>query len=90
MISQLLFGELVECWEKKGEWTKIRCVLDNQIGWVYSNQIAQLTEKEVEEYQKEPNYSLEVAQAAAASDHFLPIPMGATLPKFDGLKFEMA
>ena len=90
MVSQLLFGELVECWEKKGEWTKIRCVLDNQIGWVYSNQITQLTEQEVEEYQKELNYSLEVAQAAAASDHFLPIPMGATLPKFDGLKFDMA
>lgn len=90
MVSQLLFGEMVECWEKKGEWTKIRCVLDNQIGWVYSNQVTPLTEQEVEEYQKDIHYSLEVAQAAAGSDHFLPIPMGATLPKFDGLKFEMA
>ena len=90
MVSQLLFGETVECWEKKGNWTKVRCTLDNQIGWVYSNQITQLTEKEVADYQKEASFSLEVSQAAAASDHFLPIPMGATLPKFDGLKFEIA
>jgi len=39
MITQLLLGELVEVWEKSGEWSKIRCLWDNQIGWVESNQL---------------------------------------------------
>ena len=90
MVSQLLFGETVECWEKKGNWTKVRCTLDNQIGWVHNNQITPLTEKEVEAYQEGITYSLDISHAAAATDHFLPITIGATLPKFDGLKFEMA
>lgn len=90
MVSQLLFGETVECWEKKGNWTKVRCTLDNQIGWVYTNQIIPLTEKEVEAYQEGITYSLDISHAAAAVDHFLPLTIGATLPNFDGLKFEIA
>jgi len=90
MVSQLLFGETVECWEKKGNWTKVRCTQDNQIGWVHNNQITPLTEKEVETYQESPNYALDISHAAAATDHFLPITIGATLPNFDGLKFEIA
>ena len=82
MVSQLLFGETVECWEKKGSWTKVRCTQDNQIGWVHNNQITPLTEKEVETYQESPNYALDISHAAAAIDHFLPITIGATLPNF--------
>lgn len=89
MITQLLLGELVEVWEKSGEWTKIRCLWDNQIGWVESNQITTLTEEEVERYQSNFACSMEIAQAAIAPDHFLPITMGATLPSFDGMKFEL-
>jgi len=90
MITQLLFGEMVECWEKKGEWTKIRCTWDNQIGWVQSNQITLLTEEEVALYNQASSYCMEIAQPVVAIDHFLPITMGATLPNFDGMKFDLA
>ena len=90
MITQLLFGEMVECWEKKGEWTKIRCTWDNQIGWVQSNQITLITEEEVALYNQESAYCMEISQPVVAIDHFLPITMGATLPNFDGMKFELA
>ena len=90
MVTQLLFGELVECWEKKGDWTKIRCVWDNQIGWVPTNQLTPVTEEESQEYQNSFACSLELAQPAISNDHFLPLTMGASLPCFDGMRFEIA
>lgn len=90
MITQLLFGEVVECWEKKGEWTKIRCLWDNQIGWVPTNQLTPITEEEATRYQASYACCMELAQPAIASDHFLPLTMGASLPCFDGMRFEIA
>ena len=89
MITQLLFGEVVECWERKGDWTKIRCLWDNQIGWVPTNQLTQITPEEAERYQ-EYACCMELAQPAIAADHFLPLTMGASLPCFDGMRFEIA
>ena len=89
MITQLLFGEMVECWEKKGEWIKIRCLWDNQIGWVQTNQLTILTAEEVALYTEHFSCSMEIAQPAVAADYFLPITIGATLPNFDGIKFEL-
>lgn len=90
VITQLLFGEMVETWEKKGNWTKVRCTWDNQIGWVLNNQLTPLTNEEVNKYQESFACSLELAQPAIARDHFLPVTMGATLPCFDGMGFEVA
>ena len=40
MVSQLLFGEMVEVIGRKGKnWTKVRCAWDNYIGWVDTKQI---------------------------------------------------
>lgn len=90
MITQLLFGEVVECWEKKGDWTKIRCLWDHQIGWVPTNQLTQITEEEANRYQTTYACCMELAQPAIAADHFLPLTMGASLPCFDGMRFEIA
>lgn len=90
MVTQLLFGEVVECWEKKGTWTKVRCLWDNQIGWVPTNQLTQITPEEAERYQESYACSMELAQPAIATDHFLPLTMGASLPCFDGMRFEIA
>jgi len=90
MVTQLLFGEVVECWEKNGEWTKIRCLWDNQIGWVPTNQLTPITEEEANRYQSNFACCMELAQPAIASDHFLPLTMGASLPCFDGMRFEIA
>lgn len=90
MVTQLLFGEVVECWEKKGDWTKIRCLWDNQIGWVPTNQLTQITEEEADRYVETFACCMELAQPAIATDHFLPLTMGASLPCFDGIRFEIA
>ncbi len=88
MISQLLFGELAEVMETKGQaWSRIRCEWDNTLGWAASNQLMPITPAEYESYQQSFALSLELFQAVTASDHFLPVAMGARFPGFDGIRF---
>jgi len=47
MVSQLLFGEVVNVLEKEEKWWKIRTFSDNYEGWVDPKQIQVLTKKEV-------------------------------------------
>ena len=80
MVSQLLFGETVEILEKKGSWTKVRCMWDNYIGWADTKQIRPITPTELEEYQEKYAYTLDMLQGAMTNGHYIPITMGATLP----------
>jgi len=90
MLSQLLFGEVVEILELKGrQWVKVRCCNDNFVAWMAVNQLKALTPAESERYQTHFAYSLELFQPAMAGDHFLPITLGAHLPNFDGMRFEL-
>ena len=88
MISQLLFGELVEGLERKGrQWVKVRCGHDNLVGWVATNQLERITPSEFDTYQDNYAFVLDVFQALATGDAFLPLTLGARLPNFDGLQF---
>lgn len=90
LVSQLLFGELFEVLEKKGQkWLKVRCQADNCVGWIAADQAKALTPSEFELYQHQFAYSLELVQAVMGDDHFLPVTLGARLPNFDGLRFQL-
>lgn len=89
MVSQLLFGETVELMDKRGSWIKIRCLWDNYIGWVDKKQLKPLSPEEILQYQQQFSLSLELFQGAMGDGHSLPITIGATLPRFDGLKFHL-
>ncbi len=90
MLSQVLFGEMVEILELKGrQWAKVRCCDDNFVAWLAVNQLKALTPAEYERYGKQFAYSLEIFQAAMAGDHFLPLTLGARLPDFDGMRFAL-
>lgn len=76
--------------ETKGkQWTKVRCLIDNYIGWVQSHQLKAITPTEMEAYQNDFAYNLDLVQPAIAGDYYLPITMGARLPNFDGMRFRM-
>lgn len=47
MVSQLLFGEIVELQESQGNWTRIRTFCDNYEGWTDARHLLQLSTKEV-------------------------------------------
>lgn len=90
MVSQLLFGEVVEVLEEKGRaWSKLRCVWDDTVGWAASNQLLEITPAEYTGYRTQYALSLELLQAASSRDHFLPIPLGAQLPGYDGIRFQL-
>ena len=90
MVSQLLFGEMVEILEKKGKaWLKVRCVWDDYIGWVDSKQIRPITPTEFNDYQNNFAHSIELTQGAMTNEHYVPVTIGATLPKFDGMKLTL-
>jgi hypothetical protein len=90
MVSQLLFGEMVEILEKKGKkWFKVRCLWDNYLGWVSSSQIQRITREEYENYHSHYAYSFELMQPAVTGSHFLPLTLGAVLRQYDGLQFQL-
>lgn len=90
LLTQLLFGELFEVLEKKGrQWLKVRCQADNCVGWIAADQAKALTPSEFERYQQHFAYSLELVQAVMCDDYFLPVTLGARLPDFDGLRFQL-
>lgn len=47
MVSQLLFGEIVELEETRGNWSRIRTFCDNYEGWADSRHLPPLSTKEV-------------------------------------------
>ncbi len=85
MVSQLLFGETFEILKKKGSWLNIRCILDDYEGWMDAKQAFPIDKKDIN---PDAAYSLELAQGAMTSSHYIPIMMGSTLPKFDGMHFQ--
>jgi hypothetical protein len=89
-VTQLLFGDLAEVVERKGRvWVKIRCQNDNTIGWVLTNQLQAITPSEFERFQEGFAYNLALLHPVMANNTYLPIPMGARLPDFDGLHFHL-
>lgn len=47
MVSQILFGEIVDCIEEKEGWLFVRTFIDNYEGWVDKKALKKLTDKEV-------------------------------------------
>lgn len=88
MISQLLFGEMVEVLEQKGrQWMRVRCQEDNFVGWVATQQLEEITPSEFEAYLKQYAFVLDLVHPAQKDDAFIPLSLGARLPNFDGMRF---
>jgi len=86
MVSQLLFGEAVEIQDSRDTWRMVSCAWDGYAGWVDSKQLTPLSEEEYTGYQRHQTLSLSLVEGLMASDHFVPLTMGAVLPRYDGLR----
>jgi hypothetical protein len=89
MVSQLLFGETVEIQESKDTWKHVVCAWDGYTGWVDSKQLKRLTPKEFEEYREHQALNLSLVEGLMATDHFIPVTLGAVLPQYDGLRCQL-
>jgi hypothetical protein len=89
MVSQLLFGETVTVSDRKDNWLHVICTWDGYIGWVDSKQLKRLTQQEFEAYSDEQTLNLSLVEGLMAADHFIPLTLGAVLPRFDGLRCQL-
>ena len=86
MVSQLLFGETVEIQDKKEHWRYVVCGWDGYTGWVDASQLKRLTPTEYDAYREASAISLSLVEGLMATDHFIPLTLGASLPCYDGLR----
>lgn len=89
MVSQLLFGETVEVQESKDNWRFVVCAWDGYTGWVDAKQLMRLTASEFEDYRQQQTLNLSLVEGLMAADYFIPLTMGAVLPKYDGLRCQL-
>jgi len=91
MVSQLLFGEVVQIINDKDKsWWLIQCSWDGYIGWVSSNQLHLISEADYENYKSCRTTSAEIMAPAMCDGHSRYIPFGASLPDFDEMTFQVA
>ncbi len=86
METQLLFGEVVEIIETKGNWTKVKNFSDKYEGWVDNNNFIYLDENELTYYLQNKVVVTNILTLAKNSKNetFL-LPGGSLLPYYDPL-----
>ena len=90
MVSQLLFGEMAHILDRKGKhWYKVQCEWDKYVGWVDAKQIHRISKKDFEANIEKQSYALELVQGAMGTTASVPICIGSTLPRFDGMTCKM-
>ena len=90
-VTQLLFGDMVEVLERKGkQFVKVRNSWDHTIGWVRSNQVQAITEAEYAAFKSEFALNFDLLHPVLNEQFSIPIPFGARLPMFDGMRFQLA
>lgn len=90
-LTQLLFGDLLELLDHNGKtWSRVRCIADNSVGWVKTNQILAITPSEFQLYQQHYAYCLDLLHPVMSENAYIPISLGSRLPNFDGMQFQLA
>lgn len=84
-VTQILFGETVDVLQKAGEWLHIRCVWDGYEGWAEAVQLTVVSDSWHEKQAKNQVFAFELLHAASSDNFFLPVPLGASLPYYDGI-----
>lgn len=94
MTTQILFGEVVEIIKTvdrldalNNGWLFVRCTWDNYNGWVTKKQLQIIDNEYI--INEEKSYCFELTNAVMGNDHSLPITIGASLPNFDGISFDL-
>ena len=89
MISQLLFGELVEIYKKKKKtWLKVISEHDDYLGWIDKKHIHYISKKEFTRLKGCSTLALDWVNPAFAKGKSIPIVAGSNLHNFDGLTFK--
>lgn len=82
MVTQLLFGDLIEILDKQKTWFKIKVIADDYPGWIDQKQVSFITEEEKDLYQLNSSFlSNDILQIAILNNsEMCTIVKGSTLP----------
>lgn len=89
MGSQLLFGETVIVTDRRDHWRFVTASWDGFSGWVDVRQLHPLTAAAYDEAQTAAVYSLSLLEGLMTAQDFVPLPLGAVLPHYDGLRCQI-
>ncbi|MCB0576185.1 MAG: C40 family peptidase, partial [Saprospiraceae bacterium] len=72
--------------ESKDSWRYVISAWDGYAGWVDIKQLKRLTPSEYDDYAEHHSMNLSLVEGLMAADHFIPLTLGAVLPRYDGLR----
>lgn len=89
LVSQLLFGEMVEILSTQKTWRKVKILYDGYEGWVDSKQFASITESEMLKIKEtKTTISSDLVQLAIWNkNQICPLVIGSSLPLYKDHKF---
>lgn len=88
MVTQLLFGDIIEILDKQKSWYKIKMLADDYTGWIDQKQVALITDEEKANYDSQSSFiSNDILQIAILNNSEMStIVMGSTLPFYSNKK----
>jgi gamma-D-glutamyl-L-lysine dipeptidyl-peptidase len=89
IVTQVLFGELVNVLSIKKLWANIRCEWDGYEGWADVRQFQRLTQLAFESSKNDYAIVRDLTHPVTNDSHFIPVTMGANLPLFDGINLQI-
>lgn len=92
LVTQLLFGDLVEIQDRQDNWRKIKVLDDDYPGWVDKKQLRAIEEAEVRQILGAPRtVTLDIVQLVVWDQHqMIPVVLGSTLPAFRDKHFTIS
>ena len=89
MVSQLLFGEIVEIINKQDNWRKVKMLYDGYIGWLDKKQIVPVTDNEIQKIKNGKQViSGDLVQITIWNgNQICPVVLGSSLPMYNDHKF---
>ena len=85
-----MFGEYLEILSKKDKnWFRVRCTWDDVIGWMDPKQLYILKEKDASALKPCTTYTMEHLYGISSESETIPIPIGSSLPGFDGINISL-
>jgi gamma-D-glutamyl-L-lysine dipeptidyl-peptidase len=86
LLTQVLFGEVVEVLDRKSDLIQIKCTWDQVVGWALLDQFILTDTDTAIDVLRSPSAVLSLVDNIMATDYFVPVTLGASLPSFDGMK----
>ena len=89
MVSQLLFGEMIEIINKQDNWRKVKMLYDGYIGWLDKKQIVPITDDEIQKIKNGKQViSGDLVQITIWNgNQICPVVLGSSLPMYNNHKF---